>query len=119
MDLCARPASTKHRFDDCGRCDVVEVAGGGAYGCVAELAGDDTDVDTFGTELSGVRVAKAMCMDTLLDAGSNRETLEKDADVSIGYSFPLEGTEGRLAATQVEMGSGVEPRLDDGSRAWV
>ena len=45
------PASTAHRFDDSSWREVVEVAGGGGDGRVAELAGDDGDVDALGEEL--------------------------------------------------------------------
>jgi hypothetical protein len=48
---------------------VVEIAGGGGDAGVAELAGDDGDVDAFGAELGGVRVADPVGVDTPLDAG--------------------------------------------------
>ena len=70
------PGSTAHCFDDGGRCDVVEVAGGGGDAGVAELAGDDGDVDAFGAELGGVGVAEAVGVDALLDAGPDGEPYE-------------------------------------------
>ena len=58
--LCSRPASTAHRLDDRSGREVVQVDCGGGDGRVAELLGDDGDVDAFGAELRGVRVAQAV-----------------------------------------------------------
>ncbi len=73
VNLRSRPASTSHRFDDGSWREVVEVACGGVDAGVAELAGDDGDVDAFGSELGGMRVAKAVGVDALVDARSRRQ----------------------------------------------
>jgi len=63
------PNSLPHRLDHLHRRDVVQIAGGCGDAAVAELLGDDTDVDAFRTQLSGVGVPEAMCVDAFLDAG--------------------------------------------------
>ena len=62
---------------------VVEVAGGGGNTAVAELAGDDGDVDTLDTELSGVGVAESVGLDALVDAGPGAQTFEHDPAVTV------------------------------------
>ncbi len=98
VSLRSRPASTAHRFDDGPRREVVEVAGGGGDGRVAELAGDDGDVDAFGAELSGVGVAQAIGMHALLDARALGKAFEHHADVRIAHVLTAERAEDGVAA---------------------
>ena len=93
-----RPASPAHRFDNGHWREVVEVAGGGGDAGVAELAGDDGDVDAFGAELGRVRVAESVGVDALVDAGPSGETLEHDADISGGHQPAVERAEYRVPA---------------------
>ena len=97
-----RPASTAHRLDDGSWREVVEVAGGGVDAGVAELAGDDGDVDAFGAELGGVGVAEAMGVDALLDARPGGEALEHDTDVGVGHWAAAKRTEDGVVAYQAE-----------------
>ena len=119
VSLRSRPASTAHGFDDGCWGDVVEVAGGGGDAGVAELAGDDGDVDAFGAELGGVGVAEAVGVDALVDAGPGGEAFEHDTDVGGGHRAAVERAEDGLAAAQAEAGPRVEPALDDGGGAGV
>ncbi len=69
---------------------------------MAELAGDDGDVDTFGAELGGVGVAEAVSVDALFDAGPVGEAFEHDTDVGGVHRAAAEGAEDGVAATQAE-----------------
>ena len=86
---------------------------------MAELAGDEGDVDTFGAELSGVRVAESVGVDALVDARPGGEAFEHDPDVSIGHRVTAERAADGVAAAQAETGPRVEPALDDGGGAGV
>jgi hypothetical protein len=66
--LLARPGPTSHSVDDRAGDEMVEVAGGGGYAGVAELLGNDDDVDPFSAKLCGVGVPQAMSVDTLFNA---------------------------------------------------
>ena len=69
---------------------MVEITCGGSDAGVAEVAGDDGHVDAFGAELIGVRVAEAVGVDALVDAGPGGKAFEHDQDVGGGrrYSSP-------------------------------
>jgi hypothetical protein len=85
VGLCSGPGSMTHGFDDGGGGEVVEVAGGRCDRGVAELLGDDGDVDAFGAELGGVGVAEAVGVDAFVDAGPAGEALQHDPDVGGGH----------------------------------
>ena len=78
------------------------IAGGGGDAGVAELAGDDGDVYAFGAELGGVRVAEAVGVDALVDAGPGGEAFEHDADVGGGHRVAAERAENGVADDQAE-----------------
>ena len=86
---------------------------------MAELAGDDGDVDAFGAELGGVGVAESVGVDALVDARPGGEAFEHDPDVGVRHGVATERAEHGVAAAQAEAGPGVEPALDDGGGAGV
>ncbi len=96
---------------DPGR-DVVEVAGGGGDAGVAELAGDNGDVDAFGAELGGMRVAEAVGVDAFVDAGPGGEAFEHDANVGGGHRASAERAEDGVATGEGNAGSAGEVEVD-------
>ena len=96
---------------------MVEVPGGSGDAAVAELAGNDADVDALGAELGGVGVAESVGVDALVDPGPGAETLEHDPDVSISHPVTFERAEDRVATAQTEVRPRIEPALDDGDGA--
>jgi len=85
--------SPTHGFNDGRGREVVEVSGGGGDAAMAELAGDDGDVDALGAELGGVGVAESVGVDALVDTGPGAETFEHDPDVSVSHPVTLERAE--------------------------
>ena len=55
------------------------------------MAGDDGYVDALGVELGGVRVAEAMGVDALVDAGPGGQAFEHDANVGGGGGVQADG----------------------------
>ena len=79
---------------------------------MAELTGDD--VDAFGAQLRGVRVAQVVGVDALLDASAGGEALEHHADVGVRYRATVYRAEVGLPTAQAEARPRVEPAFDDG-----
>jgi len=119
VGLCSRPSAISHRFNHRSWRKVVEVAGGGGDGGVAELFGDDADVHAFGAELRGVGVTKSVRMDTLVDTGPGGQAFEQPPDVSVGHWFSAERAEHGMVTVQAQLRPRVQPSLDDGGGAGV
>jgi len=100
--LRSRPASTAHRFDDRSGREVVEVPCGGGNSGVAELAGDEGDVDAFGAELGSVGVPQSVGVDALVDTRPGGEAFAHDPDVGGGHPMPAERAEDGVATAQAK-----------------
>ena len=84
---------------------MVKVAGRRGDAGVAELLGDDADVDALGAKLGGMRVPQAMSVDVLLDAGPDRKAGQQTPDVGLGDPGPVQAAEDRAAAVDAEADS--------------
>lgn len=81
---------------------MVEVSDGGADAGVAELLGDDSDVNPFFTELGGMGMPETVGVDSLVNARAGGETFQQDTDVGGGHRVSAERAEDGLAASHAE-----------------
>ncbi len=92
---------------------MVQVAGGRRDAAVAELFGDNADVHTFGPELGGMRVAKAVGVDPFLDRRLASKPWQEHAHVGVPHPSTGKRAEHRLGAVHAPVGSDLQPAFDE------